>query len=312
MNWLVVGTGDVARKRVFPALEREPHSTLYGVVTRDPARGRRLAPRAWDDLEVALTDPAVDAVYIATPVFLHAPQAVQALRAGKHVLCEKPVAMSYEEALDMVRAAEASERLLGVAYFRRLYPKLRRAKELLEQNVIGRPLMALAACGEWLPPGSDSRRWFFEPGCGGSGPFYDIGSHRVDALNFLLGQPVRVTAQFSNVIHQAAVEDSATALIEYETGARAVVDARWNTHVHLDEFRIIGVDGEMDLTPLNGPSLRYPGGAEELPSDENRHFPCVENFVRALRGEADLACSAAASLPAAWVLSEALKAAGRT
>lgn len=307
MNWLVVGTGDVARKRVFPALEREPRSTLYGVVSRDAAKGRRYAPRAWENLEQALTDPVIEAVYIATPVFLHCPQTLMALRAGKHVLCEKPMALDYREAVEMVRTAEAGKHLLGVAYFRRMYPKLRRARELLAQNVIGRPLMAIATCSEWYPPGSDGRDWFFDPRRAGSGPFYDIGSHRIDALNFLFGDPVRVSAQFSNTVHHTAVEDSASALIEYSSGVHAIVDARWNTRAALDDFRIVGVGGEMDLSPLSGPVLRHPGVREELPCDDNRHYPCIENFVRAVVDGVPLVCNAADSLPTAWVLSEGLK-----
>src|SRR5438046_5618380 len=90
LNWLVIGIGDITTKRVIPAIEAEPRSVLYGVVSRDRAKGERYAGRVWTDLASALSDPGVDAVYVATPVFLHAPQTIGALRAGQHVLCEKP------------------------------------------------------------------------------------------------------------------------------------------------------------------------------------------------------------------------------
>src|SRR5260370_40062146 len=102
MNWLVIGIGDITTKRVLPAILLEPRSVLYGIVTRDPHKAEAYNCRAWRDLGEALEDPKVDAVYVGTPVFLHAAQTIAALRAGKHVLCEKPVAMNYPEAERMV------------------------------------------------------------------------------------------------------------------------------------------------------------------------------------------------------------------
>src|SRR5229473_3265886 len=117
LNWLVVGIGDITTRRVIPAIQAEPRSSLYGVVSRDRAKGAQYSDHVWTDLDEALRDQAIDAVYVATPVFLHAPQSIAALRAGKHVLCEKPVGKNYGEAAAMVRIAEASGRTLGIAYY---------------------------------------------------------------------------------------------------------------------------------------------------------------------------------------------------
>jgi predicted dehydrogenase len=86
IRWLDVGIGDIAVRRVLPAILAEPRSELYGVVTRDPRKGRAWSERVWTRLEAALEDPAIDAVYIATPVSLHGLQTIAALEAGKHVL----------------------------------------------------------------------------------------------------------------------------------------------------------------------------------------------------------------------------------
>ncbi len=107
LNWIVIGIGDITIRRVIPAIQAEPRSRLYGLVTRDPAKAAQFGAKAWTSLDEALADPAVQAVYVGTPVFLHAPQTIQALRAGKHVLCEKPMAMNEAEARTMVSAAEA-------------------------------------------------------------------------------------------------------------------------------------------------------------------------------------------------------------
>src|SRR5580693_4728236 len=142
LNWIVIGIGDISIRLVIPAIQAEPRSRLYGLVTRDPAKAAPYDTRAWVTLDEALADPEVHAVYVATPVFLHAPQTIQSLRAGKHVLCEKPMAMNEPEASRMVRAAEESGRQFGVAYYRRFYPKVLRAKHLLDSGAIGKPVFA--------------------------------------------------------------------------------------------------------------------------------------------------------------------------
>jgi len=306
LNWAVVGIGDITTKRVIPAIEAEPRSVLYGVVSRDRAKGQRYAGRVWTDLAAALENPEVDAVYVATPVFLHAPQTLAALCAGKHVLCEKPMAMNHSEAVAMTDAARETGKTLGIAYYRRMYPKLQRARELLAQGVIGRPALAEINCHDWFQAEDGRRGWLLDPQQSGGGPLYDIASHRIDVLNFLFGAPARVSAHLSNLVHASAVEDSATLLIDYENGVRGVVDVRWHSRVPRDEFRIIGVDGEMSLTPLSGPRLSYPGGSEDLPAHSNLHYPCVENFVSAVLDGAHLYASAESSIWTDWVTGRAM------
>jgi predicted dehydrogenase len=307
LNWVVVGIGDITTKRVIPAILAEPRSRLYGVVSRDPEKGRRYAERVWTELGEALRNPEVQAVYVATPVVMHAGQTMAALAAGKHVLCEKPMAMNYEEACRMVEAARQAGRTLGIAYYRRMYPKLRRARQLLEQGAVGRPVLAEINCHDWFTDADGRRSWLLDPAMAGGGPLYDIASHRIDVLNFLFGRPVRVTGQVSNVVHQTAVEDCATLLIEYEQGTRGVVDVRWHSRVARDEFRIIGTEGEMELSPLSGPELAYPGGRETLACHANLHYPCVENFVAAVLDGAPLASSGESAIWTDWVTEQALR-----
>lgn len=306
MNWLVAGIGDITTKRVIPAIQAEPRSCLYGILTRDPAKAAPYNARVWTDLDAALRDAAIDAVYVATPVFLHAPQTMAALRAGKHVLCEKPVALNYAQAAEMVRTARDCGRTLGIAYYRRMYPKLQRAKALLEAGAIGRPVLAEINCHGWFSDEDGRRGWLLDPARAGGGPLYDIGSHRIDVLNFLFGKPAAVSAHLANTVHHYAVEDSATVLIEYENGARGIVDVRWNSRIVRDDFRIIGTDGEMLLTPLTGPELVHPGGVEHLPPHPNYHYPCVENFVSAVCDGAHLYADGESSIRTDWVTEQAV------
>jgi 1,5-anhydro-D-fructose reductase (1,5-anhydro-D-mannitol-forming) len=301
LNWVVIGIGDITTKRVIPAIQSETRSRLYGVVTRDKSKGAGVAEHVWDNLDDALADPQVDAVYVATPVALHAPQSIAALKAAKHVLCEKPVGMNYAEASEMVRVAQESGKILGVSYYRRTYPKVQRARELIAQGVIGQPVLAEANQHSASPAHGSFRSWLLDPKLAGGGPLFDVASHRIDLLNYLFGKPVRAVGMISNAVFQWPIEDNATALIEYESGVRGIVDVRWHSDVVRDQFRIIGTGGEINLDPLSGPELVHPGGREYLPVHANIHFPMIENFVAAVLDGAPLLSSGESAIWTDWV-----------
>lgn len=304
VNWLVVGIGDITRKRVIPAIQAEPRSVFHSVLTRSPEKAV-IYPgvRAYQSMAAALKDAAIEAVYVASPVALHAPHTIAALKAGKHVLCEKPTAMTYAEAETLVSAAKEAGRLFGVAYYRRLFPKLIRARQLLAEGAIGQPVLAEANHHGWLE--SEERGWLRDPALAGGGPLYDKGSHRIDAFHFLFGPPVRATGLHSNAVHQLDLEDSTTALIGYAGGVHGVVDVRWNSRIVRDQFRIVGTDGELDLDPLGGPGLRIINASgsreEQLPAHPNVHYPIVENFVGAILDGSPLTCPGREAILTDWV-----------
>jgi len=303
VSWLVVGIGDITTKRVLPAILAEPRSRLAGIVTRDPAKAAAYGVPGWIDLADGLAQSGADAVYVATPVFLHAPQTIACLRSGKHVLCEKPMALHYAEACSMQAVAEDMGRLLGVAYYRRMYPKVDRARALISAGAIGRPVFAEATSHDWLDL-AGARSWLTDPKLAGGGPLYDIASHRIDLMNYLFGKPVKAAGQVSTVVQAIAVEDNATVLMEFENGVRGVVDVRWHSRLPRDEFRVRGTDGELELTPLNGPSLVSPGGHEHLAAHENLHYPCVQNFVAAVLDKEPFRSTGASALSTAWVMEQ--------
>ncbi len=304
LNWIVIGVGDITTRRVIPAIQAEARSKLHGIITRDPLKAARFGGRVWTSLDEALADAAGDAVYVATPVFLHAPQTIASLRAGKHVVCEKPMAMNEAEARTMVQVAEESGKTLGVAYYRRSYPKVQRARQLIDAGAIGKPVLAELTCHGWFD-GTGERSWLVDPAKAGGGPLLDIASHRIDVLNFWFGQPVRASGHLSNAVHQYAVEDNATVMVDYAGGVRGIVDVRWHTKVNRDECRIRGTDGEMELTPLNGPDLVYPGGREQLPTHVNLHYPMIENFVDSVMGKARLLSSGSSAYWTDWITEQA-------
>jgi len=303
LHWLVIGVGDITRKRVLPAILSEPRSRLSGIVTREPVKAEPYGVPGWTDLTTALRKSGAEAVYVASPVFLHAPQTIEALRAGRHVLCEKPMALGYAEAKTMQEAAEESGRMLGVAYYRRRYAKVERARQLLASGAIGRPVLAEATSHDWFNPVGSTREWVGDVKRSGGGPLRDIASHRIDLMNYLFGSPVRASGHLSTLVQPVDVEDNATVLIEYATGARGVVDVRWHSRVARDEFRIRGTEGEIDLSPLNGAKLVHPGGEESVPAPENLHFPCIADFVDAAADGRAPVCPATAALKTEWVMS---------
>ena len=178
--------------------------------------------------------------------------------------------------------------------------------ELIRRGAIGQPVLAWATCHTEPIATNSQRSWLLDPARAGGGPLYDIASHRIDILNFFFGEPARAAGQLSNVVHALAVEDSATVMIEYKNKVRAIVDVRWHSRIEPDEFRIIGTGGEMDLTPLSGPALVYPGGHESLQAHSNVHYPCVKNFVDAVLDGAPLLSSGETALWTDWVTSQAV------
>jgi predicted dehydrogenase len=308
LHWVLAGIGDIARRRVIAAIEAEPRSLLYGFVTRDAAKAQQFpGAKSWATVEEAVADPAVDAVYIALPVALHAQAAIAALRAGKHVLCEKPMAVDFAQAEQMMAEARASGRVLGISYYRRLYPKLIRARQLVQDGAIGRPLLAEANCHGWLHV--EGRNWLTDPALAGGGPLYDTASHRIDAMNFLFGKVERACGLLSNAVHRMGVEDSATVLMQLPGGVHCVIDVRWNSRIPRDQFCIIGEDGEINLDPLNSPELRMAGRVEVLPPHENQHYPVVENFADAVLANdpGRLACPAEQGAWVDWTIEQVVR-----
>jgi len=302
IRWRVVGIGDITRRRVLPAILAEPRSVLAGIVTRDLAKAETYGVPAWTRLEAALDACDAGAVYVATPVVLHAPQSILALRAGRHVLCEKPVAMSYQEAVAMNRTAEECSRTLGIAYYRRLYDKVELARRYIQAGAIGRPVSAEATAHSWFYPSDGFRGWLIDPAMSAGGPLRDVGSHRIDLMNYFFGAPSRVSAHLSTLVHPTPVEDNATLMIEYESGARGLLDVRWHSRVERDEFRIRGTEGELDLSPLTGPSLVHPGGVDHAPPHANLHYPLIEDFVTAVLSGKQPLSTGATALAAEWVM----------
>jgi predicted dehydrogenase len=235
-----------------------------------------------------VTDPDVQAVYVATPVRLHADQTIAAAEAGKHVLCEKPMAMDLAECDRMISACRASGVTLGIAYYRRFYPVLARVKQLVDSGEIGTPVFAqMAAFEPFDPRPGDPRAWLVDRAEAGGGPMADFGCHRLEVLLHLLGPVRRVTSVVSTVALTREVEDTAAALLQFERGATAMLVVTHAASDRQDTFDLFGTRGSIRIVSLNSGNMliRMVDGterAESHPPAPNLHRPLVDDFVDAV------------------------------
>jgi predicted dehydrogenase len=298
LGWGLIGCGDIAAKRVAAALRDSPQSALVTVararasLAADFARGH--GARRWHaDWREVLRDPEVDAVYLATPVALHPEQAIAAAEAGKHVLCEKPMALDVDACRRMVKAAQQHGVSLGVAYYRHHYPVVARLRELLASGEIGSPVIVQAQAFEPFNPTADHpRAWLLKKALSGGGPMADFGCHRLEVLLDLLG-PVRETRGFpSNTrFRDREVEDTCVAHLQFESGAQALVTVTHAVLERRDTLEILGTLGSAHIPVLNEGLLRVTTAEgvreEKHPPHANLHQPLVEDFVAAARAGRD-------------------------
>ena len=290
MNWLLLGAGDISRKRVLPALLAEPRSRVAAICDLDEGRAREMAAQcgaeAFTDYALALSESDADAVYVATPIFLHVPHAKQTLAAGKHVLVEKPMALNHVEALELVDMAQQSDRKCGVSYFRRFAPKYAMVEEMLRAGAFGQVVLIRMTYFSWFNPAkADPKYWRVVPGKSGGGPLSDMGTHMFDVLIGLFGLPEKVYAKVATLTHDYAVEDSAGIIMTMSGGAQVVCSFNWNSKTWSHEFEIIGTEAKVKWHPYDGDSVVKTVGRDiqevETPNHENVHYPLIEEFVSA-------------------------------
>jgi predicted dehydrogenase len=298
VRWGLIGCGDIADKRVAPALRQTAGSALVGVARARAELAAEFAARhgvsrSYADWRELLRDREIDAVYVATPVRLHAEQAVAAAEAGKHVLCEKPMALDVASCERMLAAARSHGVRLGVAYYRHHYPVVARLRELIASGEIGRPVLAQAEAFEpFDPPPGHPRSWLLRKAESGGGPMMDFGCHRLEVLRDLLGPIEEAHGFLSNVrFRQREVEDTAVAHLRFGSGAQAVLTVTHAASERRDTLDIVGTGGSAHVAVLNEGGLRIvtaDGGREErhLPP-ANLHQPLVADFVAAVRERRD-------------------------
>jgi len=231
IGWGVIGCGGIANRRTIPeGIMPSDESKLIAVMDIDNGTARRVARKYqvkwYNKEEDLLRDSEVDAVYIATPNHLHAQQAIDAAESGKSILCEKPLALTVKECQDIISACEKNDVKLQVGFMMRFHACHQEALRIIEQGLIGRPVMGRAQLTCWYPeiPGA----WRQDPKLGGGGCLMDMGIHCIDLLRMLLGEVEEVSALTDTLVFNYAVEDTSVVTLRFDTKAYGVVDNFFN------------------------------------------------------------------------------------
>ena len=253
----LVGVGAAAQISHIPALLKSEGVELVALCDRDPEKAARVAqkfsvPRAVSRIDDLLADDSLDAVDICTPNFLHAPMAMAALEAGKHVLCERPFARSAAEATEMVKAAKRADRVLACAVQHRFRPDAQLLRTFVAKGELGEVYYAKAG---WLRQRTewDSDEWRRQKRESGGGVVLDLGFQMLDLSLWVLGAP-KVASVSASVhrLRKGEVEDSTAALLRLDTGATLTLELTWGLLMEKDFafLNLFGSGGAALLNPL--------------------------------------------------------------
>ncbi len=309
----IIGAGGIARDRHIPAYLNIPHSVSVEAICDINQNAAEDTAKLFN-IEHVYTDyqellKVVDAVTICTPNRFHAEMAIKALEAGKHVLCEKPMAMNAEECQAMIDAAKKSGALLSVGYHFRFTKDAAAAKKVILENEIGKPVVArVHALRRRKVPG-----WgvFTNKELQGGGSLIDWGCHFLDLSLWLLGnpKPVQVIGQTYNALSKTPeqvnewgtfnhetfdVDDHVTAYIKFDNGATMLFETSWSANIKEDSegVSISGETGGIDLFPFelnqSKHGMLFNSQANWLPGVDDPGLNQVTNFVEACLGQSEL------------------------
>mgnify|MGYP001127150223 CR=1 FL=1 len=274
VSWGIIGCGEVCEKKSGPALAGAPGSRLVAVMRRtgrlaeDFAR-RHNVPRFYDTVEGLLGDPEVQAAYVSTPNNTHLEPVLAAAEAGKHVLCEKPMARSAAACRQMIDACREAGVVLAVAYYRRCYPTILRTKELIDAGDIG--AVREVRINDEFPL-----------------------SHRLDLVHFLCGDAAAVWTRTEKLPPGSHADEGPVLHVRTLGGAEAVMNVGWEEKNAPETVDVVGEAGEIHVTDLKGGRMIVARGGDERQEQPGplpaTHWGLVENFVRHLSDGIPLAC----------------------
>ncbi|GAB3787156.1 Gfo/Idh/MocA family oxidoreductase [Spirosoma horti] len=259
VKWGIIGCGDVTELKSGQAFNKVPNSSLVAVMRRDGDKAADYARRhhvsTWyDDAEALIHDPEVNAIYVATPPDSHADYAIRAMRAGKPVYVEKPMALNSAECEAMNQVSRETGVPLFVAFYRRALPYFLKVKELIDQKVIG-DIRYVHVQLNWQPKDGELSEqpqlgWRVSPEISGGGHFHDLASHQFDFLEFALG-PIKTASGIArNQAGLYAADDIVVANFEFESGVLGM--GSWcftvNKEQRLEQTQLIGAKGTITFS----------------------------------------------------------------
>ena len=275
IRWGVLGAGGIADRRTIPGMMLCENAELVAVMEINMELAEKLRAKwncikAYDNETDLLADPDVDAVYIASPVGLHAKQAKAAADAGKHILIEKPLAMTAAEGQEVVEYCQAKGVQIAAGLMMRFGSYVQAMKKAIAEGKIGKPVSGYAQFTCWYPdmPGV----WRQSKKLGGGGAMMDMGVHCIDLMQYLLGCEAKEVAAFHDTLSFSyEVEDSSMVMLRMENGCQCVVQSNfnipdeastWRLEIFGDRGRLMGhgIIGQVDGGTLDAMFLGEQGG----------------------------------------------------
>lgn len=252
VNFGIIGFGLHGDKRLMPGFLRSRNCRVMAVQRRDPQKLEATAkqyniPEAHTSVEDLCQSPNIQAVLITSPNSLHCDEVLTAAKYGKHILCEKPMAMNAVESRRMVVAAQKANVLLGMAHVFRFTESVNRIKQWFESGQIGRPVFA--HCNfSFHAPGNHPRKWLHDRSVAGGGPIADVGVHCIDTLRYLLSDEVtEVTAIGAKDDTSGDVEASAVLTLRFSRGTLATCSVSFRATYHTP----LAIHGEKGVISSN-------------------------------------------------------------
>ena len=225
VNFGVLGAGGIARRKTIPGMLKAKNCRLVAVM--DPVNVDDIAAEfkvssVYTTEKQLLEDPAVDAVYIASPVHCHARQIKMAADAGKHILCEKPLTLNVKQAEKAVAACKANKVFLQEGYMMKFHGAHAKIKELIDAGALGKIVYLRAQLSCWYPRIDGA--WRQDPRTGGGGALMDMATHLYDLLEYFAGPIRKITARTATLVQDYKSDDASTTLLEFKSGTQATVD----------------------------------------------------------------------------------------
>ncbi|WP_096155843.1 MULTISPECIES: Gfo/Idh/MocA family protein [Bacillus] len=268
----VIGCGSIAKHRHLPEYANNKQVEIVAVCDIVEARVNEFAEqysaKAYTNYEELLANPKIDAVSVCTPNYLHAPVSIAALKAGKHVLCEKPMATSKEEAEEMILVAKQTNKKLMIAHNQRFVPSHQKARQLVASGELGKIYSFRTAFGHggpegWSADGKES--WFFNKEEAFIGAMGDLGVHKTDLLRYILGEEFAEVGAFieTSAKQNTDVDDTAVCVLRTESGIIGTLAASWSYVSKEDNATVIYAENaivRLEDDPVNSVIVQYKTG----------------------------------------------------
>jgi len=256
-KWGIAGLGNFAVNSIIPAIKGLRRSRIVAVFSHSFERAKEIAglfsiKEYYDDFEKFLSSD-FDAVYIASANQYHYEQVIASAKAGKHIICEKPLALNSQQGEEMVKVCEESNVKLSIGYVQRFHPLTRKAKEIIDSGMIGQIVIINVSLSFDYPPNQNFR---YQKANGG-GALRDIGTHCIDLLRFFGGEIYYIDGFIDNVIYKSEVDDFVVATCRFKDGGYGNLYASYCISKPINRIEIVGYKGTIIIENLIGRRFDY-------------------------------------------------------